>query len=389
MIKILFILLSLFIFNGCEKEISELTKITLNENLNLEYANEVNLYDLVTIEEGKIISENKKINTMVLGSQDIEFKFKDANGNKFDYEFNISVVDTKAPLILGSSYYSVEINSEDDIASYPLCADNFDKSVKCVVEGNYDINTLGVYDLKYTALDSNNNYSEHSFTLEVIPPSDEEDYYETEPIYINDFVSRYKNENTMIGIDVSSWQDDVDYEKVKSQGIEFVMIRIGFGHNNDGEIVIDNWYENNIKKAKEAGLKVGLYFYSYASNENEAIAQAKWILKTLDGEKLDLPIAFDWEDWGDFENYNMSLVDLNNVAKAFLKTIKKGGYDVMNYGSALYLKYIWDLDEYETWLAHYTDQTDYSKEYSMWQVTSSGQVDGIVGRTDLNVLYKK
>ena len=109
----------------------------------------------------------------------------------------------------------------------------------------------------------------------------------------------------------------------------------------------------------------------------------------MNKQKLDLPIAFDWEDWSDFENYNMSLVDINNVAKAFLKTIEKKGYKAMNYGSALYLKYIWNLNNYDTWLAHYTEMTDYSGDYYIWQVTNSGQVDGINGYVDLNVLYKK
>ncbi|MBQ3142188.1 MAG: glycoside hydrolase family 25 protein [Bacilli bacterium] len=389
MIKLFIIFLSLFILNGCEKEMSELTKIILNDNLTLEYAEEASLFDLVKVNEGKIISDDFDINTMVLGKQNIKFKFKDANGNKFTHEFNINVVDTTKPLILASSYYTVEINSEDSLPSYPLCADNYDKSIKCNIEGDYDLNTLGSYNLKYTAIDTNNNYSEHSFTLEVKNPTYEEDFYEEEVINIKDFTKKYKNENTLIGIDVSSWQDDIDYELVKRQGIEFVMIRIGFGHNNEGEIVLDSWYENNIKKAKEAGLKVGIYFYSYASNENEATAQAKWILKILNKEKLDLPIAFDWEDWSDFENYNMSLVDINNVAKAFLKTIEKKGYKAMNYGSALYLKYIWNLNNYDTWLAHYTEMTDYSGDYYIWQVTNSGQVDGINGYVDLNVLYKK
>lgn len=389
MIKLFIIFLSLFILNGCEKEMSELTKIILNDNLTLEYAEEASLFDLVKVNEGKIISDDFDINTMVLGKQNIMFKFKDANGNKFTHEFNINVVDTTKPLILASSYYTVEINSEDSLPSYPLCADNYDKSIKCNIEGDYDLNTLGSYNLKYTAIDTNNNYSEHSFTLEVKNPTYEEDYYEEEVINIKDFIKKYKNENTLIGIDVSSWQDDIDYELVKRQGIEFVMIRIGFGHNNEGEIVLDSWYENNIKKAKEAGLKVGIYFYSYASNENESTAQAKWILKILNKQKLDLPIAFDWEDWSDFENYNMSLVDINNVAKAFLKTIEKKGYKAMNYGSALYLKYIWNLNNYDTWLAHYTEMTDYSGDYYIWQVTNSGQVDGINGYVDLNVLYKK
>ena len=165
------------------------------------------------------------------------------------------------------------------------------------------------------------------------------------------------------------------------------MIRIGFGHNNKKENVLDNKFLQNIKNAKKAGLKVGIYFYSYAENEKQAKDQANWIIKTLNNEKLDLPIAFDWEDWEEFNNYNLSFIDLNNMAKVFFDTLNEKGYETMLYGSATYLNHIWDTANYKIWLAHYTTKTNYSNKYDMWQLTSSGVVNGIDGNVDINILY--
>ena len=182
-------------------------------------------------------------------------------------------------------------------------------------------------------------------------------------------------------------QDDIDWKKVKNNGVEFAMIRIGFGHTNSGEIKLDNWYKNNIKKAKEQGIKVGLYFYSYASSIKEVQEQTKWILDTLDHEQLDLPIAFDWEDWGDFNSYKVSFKKLNDIAKTFISDIEKEGYTGMLYGSAYYLNRIWDNYD-KIWLAYYTDNNDYEKPFMMWQLTSTAEVNGIDGSVDVDILYK-
>lgn len=388
--KKILIIIFCFLLIGCkEKEVSELTVIKLNDNLNIEYGDIVELYDLVNIENGNIVTENYELDTMTLGKRNIKFKYKDKNNNKFDYNFDIVIVDTTAPLIMARNVYYIELNNDIDLIDLPICVDNYDKGIKCNIEGIYDNTKVGEYSMKFTSTDSNGNTNEKSFNLIVEESSDEDDYYETSPIYLTDAINKYKNNNTMIGIDVSSWQEDIDWEKIKNEGIEFAMVRIGFGHNNDGEIVLDSRYKENIKNAKKAGIKVGLYFYSYASNTNEALAQAKWILKTLDGEKLDLPIAFDWEDWNSFNDYSFNLIEFNNIAKIFMDTLEKKEYKVMNYGSALYLENIWNLGSYDTWLAHYTDETNYEGNYLIWQFTNSGIVEGINGYVDLNVLYKE
>ena len=127
--------------------------------------------------------------------------------------------------------------------------------------------------------------------------------------YLKDFIEKYKTDDTIVGIDVSSWQGNINWKKVKESGIDAAMIRIAYGSRNKS--TIDKKFKQNLKNAKEAGIKVGIYYYSYAKDTSEAINQAKWIINELNGEKLDLPIAFDWEDWSDFMSYKINFNDLN------------------------------------------------------------------------------
>lgn len=166
------------------------------------------------------------------------------------------------------------------------------------------------------------------------------------------------------------------------------MIRIGYGYNKDGKIIIDKQFYNNFKKAKEANLKIGLYFYSYAKNIEEAKNQADWIVTTIKKEKLDLPIAFDFEDWNNFNDYNLSLTDLNMIADTFMNRIEEYGYKSMLYGSYYYLQNIWDVQNKNIWLAHYSNKTDYPNDYQIWQLSNIGKVNGINTDVDINVLYK-
>ena len=251
------------------------------------------------------------------------------------YYIKYKVVDTKKPLILGGNTKTTTLGKEIKLVDKFLCGDNYDDEPKKTIEGEYDINKVGSYKLTYKAEDSSGNIETKEFTLKVVEPSnDSSTPSEVKRTPLKTYIKKYKNSKTSIGIDVSAWQDDIDWKKVKNDGVEFAMIRIGFGHTNAGEIKLDNWYKNNIKKAKEQGIKVGLYFYSYASSIKEVKEQTKWILETLNHEPLDLPIAFDWEDWGDFNSYKVSFKKLNNIARTFIEEVEKEGYTGMLYGSA-------------------------------------------------------
>jgi len=168
------------------------------------------------------------------------------------------------------------------------------------------------------------------------------------------------------------------------------MMRIGVQTKQNGELSIDPYFEQNIKNAKSAGLKVGVYLYSIATNSKEAIEHANWVIKTLDNRKLDLPIVFDWENWSKWNTYKMSFYEINDIANKFMETVTKYGYEGMLYSSKYYLENIWTNEyDYPVWLAHYTSKTSYKGNYMMWQLSNTGRIDGIYGDVDINVMYKK
>ena len=114
------------------------------------------------------------------------------------------------------------------------------------------------------------------------------------------------------------------------------------------------------------------------------------LLKALEGKELDLPVAFDWESWWNFQKYKMSIVDINNLFYEFASSMEENGYKTLLYSSKYYLEIIWDPAGYDVWLAHYVDsKTDYKGDYKIWQLCSNGRVDGIYGDVDMDILYKK
>ena len=390
--KNLLIICLLFLMCGCnkkEKEITSSNEITAKDNLTFEYAEKIKLYDLVNSDRG-ITDNNDYIDTYKLGNNEITINYTNSKNEEDKVKVTYNVVDSTKPIILLSSSITAYKGKDINLVNSGICADNYDKKPNCYVEGEYDINKVGKYDLKYVAVDSNNNKNEKKFTLivkEKKKTTTSNNSHPKKKYLIEDLIKEHKNDNTMIGIDVSSWQSDIDFKKVKDSGVEFVIIRIGFGHKK-GEIIYDNRFSEYLKSAKENGLRVGLYFYSYAKNVKESSEQAKWIIEALNGESLDLPIAFDWEIFGGFNNYNLSLTDLNLIGEAFIKKINSAGYEGMLYSSKYYLENMWNLNEYKTWLAHYIDKTNYKGEYYIWQLSNTGKVNGIKGDVDLNILYK-
>lgn len=356
------------------------TKKVTTKKYNLKYE----YYKKVSIK--KIIKEDVKgyLDTTKLGKFTKKVKVKNIT-----HIINYKVVDTTPPVIMGGNK-TVYKGEKVKLVNKFLCGDNYDDVPKCKIIGDYDLNKVGKYNLKYKATDSSGNTRSIKFTLTVKEKpassgsSSSSSGKTKKPI--SGYIKKYKNKNTMIGIDVSSWQDEIDWEKAKAAGVEFAIIRIGFGHTNSGEIKMDKQFKNNIKNAKAAGVKVGLYFFSYAENEKQAKQHAEWIVEQLDGEKLDLPIAFDWENWNSFNSYKMSFTRLNNSCQTFIDTVQKYGYKGMLYGSAYYLNRFWWTFK-NTWVAYYTSNNDFDKPYMLWQATSSGKVDGVPGYVDIDILY--
>lgn len=196
------------------------------------------------------------------------------------------------------------------------------------------------------------------------------------------------------GIDVSEFQGQIDWQRVKAAGIDFAMIRIGFrGYGDAGNIVIDENCRANIEGALNAGIKVGGYFFSQSVNQQEAIDEAKAVIEIIKDYDITYPIAFDWEIIGVSEarTDDVSVKDLNKAAIAFCETIKNAGYTPAVYMSKriAYLKYDLEaLKDYELWLTEDGREATFNYQYDIWQYSYTGKVDGIEGDVDLNISMK-
>lgn len=371
------------------------TGYTLIENLKVPVYSKVKVKDLIVSIDGKVIT-NKTLNTEELGKQEVSFVYENEENKEKRGVFTIDVVDEEKPLVWLSGSYSARVGSDLNLEDEIFCADNYDINPTCKIEGTYDLNTAGTYNLTYVATDSNKNEERINFTLNVYEPApatttqtpEAEEQREEVVTAFNDVVATHKDENTEIGIDVSKWQGDIDFKKVKDAGATFVMIRVGSQQGVEGEYILDPYFKQNIENALANDLKVGVYFYSYANSKKEAVKQATWVLDQIKNYEITLPIAFDWECYNSFNQMELSLFGLNEVAEAFLEKIEDKGYDGMLYGSKNYLNSIWKYHDYDVWLAHYTDQTDYDSHYIMWQLCQDGRIDGINTAVDINVLYK-
>lgn len=197
------------------------------------------------------------------------------------------------------------------------------------------------------------------------------------------------------GIDVSKHQGEIDWSKVKTSNVKFAMIRAAYRGYTEGNISEDVQFKNNIKGAYQNGIKVGVYFYSSAINESEAIEEANYVLNLIKKygfqNCITYPIVIDVEDFEGTRNYHLSVQERTNVVKAFCNTIEKAGYKPMVYSYTYFLENKLDMNQltkYDTWIADYYGNTWYNRPYTIWQYTDKGVINGIQGNVDLNYSYK-
>ncbi len=390
---ILLCILAFFIF-GLKPLINHLQvkyakiEITLKEDLTLNFTEKKHVSDFIESINGKIV-DDYIIDSTKIGEKSVHFEFVNDDGIKLPYEYKITIVDKVAPIIWLNSSYSITVGSNVDLTSKILCGDNEDGNLKRYIEGEYDYNTVGAYPLVYKAIDRSGNESEKEFTLYVNEKkaSTSQNTPKTYT-YFSDIVSEHKNENTKIGLDVSVWQEDIDFEAIKNAGVEFIIIRVGTTKGPDGEYMLDSKFVRNIEEANKYDIDVGIYFYSYANSIEKAKEEALWVIDHIKDYKVTLPIAFDWENWDTFNNYNISFFELTEMARTFLDTVKEAGYDGLLYSSMNFLENFWMLPiNYDTWLAHYAKKTSYKGDYTYWQLCNNGKVDGIRGDVDIDIMY--
>lgn len=192
------------------------------------------------------------------------------------------------------------------------------------------------------------------------------------------------------GIDVSKWQGEIDWKKVKAAGIKFAMIRLGYGSSKGDACGLDGYFEKNVKNAIAAGIDIGCYFYSYATSVAAAKKEAAYVINVLQKYKgvFTYPVAFDLEDK---TQQGLGKQVLTDMVIAFGDAIEKAGFYCSLYSNPSWMKSYLDADRvkrFDIWLAHWTDKTNYAGAYGMWQNSSSGKVNGINGNVDTDFAYK-
>lgn len=364
--------------------------VTLQDNLEVPVHENVTISTFIKSMNGKLIKDSK-IDTTKIGQKEIAFKYINDDNIEVPYSFTINIVDKTPPLIYSSSNLTITKGYTGNIEQELFCGDNYDNQPTCEIEGTYDVATPGTYSIVFKGTDSSGNVSTQPINLivkEPTPPTTNSK--PTTPVTqdFSDLVSKYKKSNTKVGIDVSHWQGDIDFQQVKDAGVEFVFIRVGSQRGIGGEYFVDQKFEQNIKGFKKVGIPVGVYFYSYADSKLAAKVEAEWVVEQLKHYKLDLPVVFDWENWSFYQEFNLSFYNLTEMAKTYLKVVEKAGYKGMLYSSKNYLETVWYKTDYPVWLAHYTKETNYQGNYQVWQLCSNGQVPGIKGNVDINVMYE-
>jgi GH25 family lysozyme M1 (1,4-beta-N-acetylmuramidase) len=197
-----------------------------------------------------------------------------------------------------------------------------------------------------------------------------------------------------VGVDVSKWNGDIDWDELKAQGVEFVIIRLGCRGYEYGDLVLDDRFHEYMQGAANAGLQIGVYFYSQAIDEDEAREEAQFVIDNLAGYSIDLPVYFDTEEVAEATARTEVMAEANFTfnARAFCETIEASGYRAGVYASSAWIRRNLDLTQladYEIWYASYGDVPGGEYGFDMWQYTESGDLSGCSTYLDMNVRVSK
>lgn len=208
----------------------------------------------------------------------------------------------------------------------------------------------------------------------------------------NNYLTCLKQES-YVGVDVSAFQHDIDWAKVKASGIQFALIRLGYrGYGAKGTLVEDEYVQQNLQGATAVGLPIGAYFFSQATTLDEVYEEIEFMLQVLGKYQLQYPIILDWEvpyvADGEPRTKNVDRRTLTDLLRYYCDEISHRGFDPMvyfNWTQASRMLYLNELEDYPFWLALYQDRMTFPYRVEMWQYTSTGRVPGIEGDVDINL----
>lgn len=194
----------------------------------------------------------------------------------------------------------------------------------------------------------------------------------------------------ILGVDVSDHQGQIDWAAVRADGVEFAILRIGFRGYSVGSVKLDETFAQNYVEARQAGLKVGVYFYSQAVSEAEAQEEANWVVRMLDELPLDLPVFYDWEEVPTGRTGGKATSAVGNYARDFCQIIAQSGYEAGVYFNQRYgysIMHLERLTEHTFWIAEYQSYQSFGYQTVFWQFSNKGYVEGINTTVDLDLMY--
>lgn len=197
-----------------------------------------------------------------------------------------------------------------------------------------------------------------------------------------------------VGVDISKHNGSINFRSLKASGVDYVMIRLGARGYSTGQLSLDDNFAENMEEAVEAGLDIGIYFYSQAINQEEAVQEVNFVVQNLEPYRAHItyPVAFDMENVSNDKARidQLSRDDKTTITSSFLSGIQAAGYAPMIYGNKEWLIKNIDLaklQDYDIWLSQDEDIPDYPYQYTMWQYTTTGVVNGIKGDANLNICF--
>ncbi len=199
-------------------------------------------------------------------------------------------------------------------------------------------------------------------------------------------------EGATFGIDVSKYNGDINWEQVKNEGVGFAIIRCGYRGSKTGAIVEDPYFRKNMEGATSVGMPIGVYFFTQAVDEREAVEEASAVMSLIKDYKLTFPVFVDSESaGGNGRADDLEVTQRSKVLQAFCETVRSGGYKAGIYASKNWFNKRLDVSKLSadnvTWLAEYADKTSYGGTYQLWQYSSAGRIPGIEGRVDMDLSY--
>ena len=268
----------------------------------------------------------------------------------------------------------------EDVLAYIRESLQGGKSTVAVLRELYPNQTVLVADNRYHFFEMNEKLAKNPYANENFKVD------ENGVVEYNDGMTISKK-----GIDVSKFQGKINWSRVKADGVEYAFVRMGYrGYGSSGKLVTDETFEDNIKGATANGVDVGVYFFSQAVTEEEAIEEANYVLSAIEGYDVTYPIVIDIEEVTDSDARTAKLTkeEWTKNCIAFCETVKDAGYTPMIYGNLKTFFIMLDmeqLEKYDKWFAYYDTPVYFPYEFKIWQYTDKGSVDGISSDVDLNV----